>query len=241
MDNKELLELAQKGDKEARDRLVQENIGLVWNIVRRFMGRGYEGEDLFQIGCIGLIKAIDKFDSGYDVKLSTYAVPMIMGEIKRFLRDDGMVKVSRTIKENNIKVMRARQKLIQKYGREPKTSELAEASGLTALEVAEAIEGSYEVDSIYRSVNSGEEKEVCIIDKIAQKNDGSNYADDIINNIAIKQAVNELGDEEKKIIELRYFMEKTQCNVAEIMGISQVQVSRMEKKILLKLRKSIDK
>lgn len=241
MDNNELLELAQKGDKEARNRLVQENIGLVWNIVKRFLGRGHEAEDLFQIGCIGLIKAIDKFDLNYDVKLSTYAVPMIMGEIKRFIRDDGMVKVSRTIKENNIKVMRARQELTWKYGREPKTSELGEVSGLSIEEVLEAIEGSFEVESIYKPIKKGEENEVCLIDKIAQKNSGGNHVDDIINNIAIRQAIDELVEEERRIIELRYFRDMTQCQVAKIMGISQVQVSRMEKKILVRLRHHIEK
>lgn len=241
MENIALLELAQKGDKEARDRLVQENIGLVWNIVKRFKGRGHEPEDLFQIGCIGLIKAIDKFDMSYDVKLSTYAVPMILGEVKRFIRDDGMVKISRTIKENNIKVARARQKLAQELGREPKPSELGAESGLSTEEVIEAIEGSYEIESIYKPLGQNDEKDMCLIDKIAGKSSDGNVMEKVINKIALNQIIDELEDNERKIIEMRYFREMTQCQVAKVMGISQVQVSRMEKKILIRLRNKIDK
>ena len=152
MDNKELLLQAQKGDKAARDSLVKENTGLVWSIVRRFTGRGYEPEDLFQIGCIGLIKAVDKFDPNYAVQFSTYAVPLIMGEIKRFLRDDGLVKVSRTIKENGWRIKKNIQYLTQQLGREPTVEEIKSESGLSTEDITLALEAASEVESIYQPV-----------------------------------------------------------------------------------------
>lgn len=164
-----LIEMAHEGDKAARDQLVTDNFGLVWSIVRRFTGRGYEPEDLFQIGSIGLMKAIDKFDLSYEVKFSTYAVPMITGEIKRFLRDDGMIKVSRSIKEMGLKVKNVREELVYRFGREPTLEEIAGEIGASKEEVAASIEAGAEVESLYRSVNKNDENSILLIDKIEEE------------------------------------------------------------------------
>ena len=161
-----LIEAAHQGDKEARDRLVMENMGLIWSIVRRFSGRGYELEDLFQIGSIGLLKAIDKFDTNYDVKFSTYAVPMIQGEIKRFLRDDGMVKVSRTLKENGWKIKKAAEQLAFQLGRDATLEEIAATTELSVEDIIMAMEANEEVESIYRTVYQGDGNEIYLLDKI---------------------------------------------------------------------------
>ena len=231
-----LIEKSQAGDKETRSILIENNLGLVHHIVKRFAGRGYETEDLFQIGVIGLMKAIDKFDLSYDVKFSTYAVPMILGEIKRFLRDDGMIKVSRTIKENGLKVRVVSENLIKKLGREPRISEIAEESGLSEEEITVALEAGAEVESIYKSVYQNDGSEVYLVDKVAGKN-GQNATAFVggAGNVADTEK-EELDEKEKKLIEMRYFQDKTQSEVAACMGISQVQVSRLEKKILFKMR-----
>lgn len=244
-----LIEKSQAGDKETRSILIENNLGLVHHIVKRFAGRGYETEDLFQIGVIGLMKAIDKFDLSYDVKFSTYAVPMILGEIKRFLRDDGMIKVSRTIKENELKVRVVSENLIKKLGREPRISEIAEESGLSEEEITVALEAGAEVESIYKSVYQNDGSEVYLVDKVAGKNGqnatafvggAGNVADTekeaLLNHLMLKQVLEALDEKEKKLIEMRYFQDKTQSEVAACMGISQVQVSRLEKKILFKMR-----
>lgn len=239
MERNALIEMAQNGDKEARDKLVQENIGLVWSIVKRFCGRGYEPEDLFQIGCIGLIKAVDKFDNTYEVQFSTYAVPLIMGEIKRFLRDDGPVKVSRTIKENNWKVKRSVQRLAQKLGREPTIDEIAKDTQISAEDIVQAMELVTEVESIYQSVYQNDGSEIYLIDKISSCNSNDDN-EKIINNMVLEQVINELDETERKIIIMRYFQDKTQTEIAKKLGISQVQVSRMEKRILLSLKNKIN-
>lgn len=236
MDNLELIKLAHMGDKEARDALVFENTGLIWSIVRRFAGRGYEPDDLFQIGCVGILKAIDKFDMSFDVKFSTYAVPMILGEIKRFIRDDGMVKVSRTLKENGWRIRNAETELSHALGREPTIDEIAGSVQMTREEVVMTLEANREVESIHKVLYENDGNEVCIGDQVADKTDG----DRLINHLVLKKLLEELSDKEKQIIRLRYFGEKTQTQVAEIMGISQVQVSRLEKKILLRLREKMD-
>lgn len=229
-----LIKQAHTGDKAARDKLVEDNMGLVWSIVRRFMGRGYEAEDLFQIGSIGLMKAIDKFDLTMDVKFSTYAVPLITGEIKRFLRDDGMIKISRSIKENGWKIRKASEKLSAKLGHEASIEEISHEVGLASEEIALALEASMEVESIYRPVNSADGKEMQLLDKLVEEN---NYTEQCINSIVIKQLLDTLGEKEATIIRLRYFEEKTQSEIAKMLGMNQVQVSRLEKKILLTLRK----
>lgn len=236
METLELIKKAHQGDKEARDRIVSENTGLVWSIVRRFKGRGYELEDLFQIGCIGILKAIDKFDLSYEVKFSTYAVALISGEIKRFLRDDGMVKVSRSLKENGWKIKLASDRLSQEFGREATIDEIAMATELTTEDIVLAMEANVEVESIYKTVYQNDGNEIYLVDKLPEEKDEN---EKMLNHMLLKQLLNELNENEKQLIQLRYFKEMTQMQVAKIMGISQVQVSRTEKKILLKMREKM--
>ena len=227
---------AHEGDKEARDLLVTENMGLIWSIVRRFAGRGYEMEDLFQIGSIGLMKAIDKFDLTMDVKLSTYAVPMITGEIRRFLRDDGMIKVSRPLKELAMRTAMAREKLEFSLGREPTLEEIAQAVGASREEVAASMEAGAEVESIYRPVSKEDEHGGCLLDKIVEPNAEN---DKLLNRIVLEELLRSLNPQEKQIILGRYFENKTQSAIAGDLGISQVQVSRLEKKILREMREKM--
>lgn len=231
-----LIERAHQGDKEARDTLVEENVGLVWSIVGRFRNRGEELEDLFQIGTIGLIKAIDKFDSGFDVKFSTYAVPMIMGEIKRFLRDDGMIKVSRGIKELAVRVYRTKDQLEKKLGREPMLLEVAQELGIQPEEVACAVEASADVESLQKTIFQGEGHDITLLDKLEEKRDQN---EELLNHMLVEKAFEYLDETQQKLLRLRYFEDKTQSAIAKELGMSQVQVSRMEKKILLFLREKI--
>ena len=228
-----LIERSHQGDKEARDKLVEDNLGLVWNIVKRYTGRGYDAEDLFQIGSIGLIKAIDKFNTDYEVKLSTYAVPMISGEIKRFLRDDGMVKISRSIKENSWKVRKAREKLAQKLGREATIEEISVECKLTKDEIIMAADADMEIESIYKGNVSADGSEYYLADKLADKEDAH---EELVNHLLIEKLISDLNDQEKELIKLRYYESKTQTQVAKVLHISQVQVSRMEMKVLCKMR-----
>ncbi|WP_442872276.1 RNA polymerase sporulation sigma factor SigF [Anaerocolumna sp. AGMB13020] len=236
MDTIELIRLSQQGDKEARDRVITENVGLVWSIVRRFMSRGHETEDLFQIGSIGLIKAIDKFDMSYDVKFSTYAVPMIMGEIKRFLRDDGAIKVSRSMKETAGKIRVIRERLGSLYGREPTLEEISKELNLAKEEVLMALESGAEVESLYKTIYQGDGNAIYLIDKLEQTNDES---ENMIDKLALRETIASLDEKDQELIRLRYFMNRTQTDIAKEMGISQVQVSRLEKKILLKMREKM--
>lgn len=229
-----LIEQSHHGDKEARDRLVQNNLGLVWSIVRRFDNRGHEREDLFQIGSIGLMKAIDKFDTTYEVRFSTYAVPMITGEIKRFLRDDGMIKVSRSLKENAMKIRAAEAALQKEKGREITLEELKEATGIAVEEIVMALEANVEVESIYKSIYQSDGKEICLVDKLTERTDQNEI---LLDHMLLKQLMEHLDEMERELIVQRYFQDKTQTQVAENLGISQVQVSRMEKRILLRMRK----
>lgn len=231
-----LIAMAHQGDKDARDRLVMDNIGLIWSIVRRFQGRGYELEDLFQIGSIGLIKAIDKFDLSYEVKFSTYAVPMITGEIKRFLRDDGMIKVSRSIKEMGTKVRAAREHLNVSMGREPTIEEIAEQVGASREEVAASIEAGAEVESLYKTINKNDETSIYLIDKIEEE---SQVQEHLLNQMVLKELLTSLEEREREIIIRRYYDNQTQTQIAQALKISQVQVSRLEKKILKQLREKI--
>ena len=232
----ELIKLAQEGDKKAKESIINENVGLIWSIVRRFTNRGYEAEDLFQIGSIGLLKCIEKFDLSYDVKFSTYAVPMIMGEIKRFIRDDGMIKVSRPLKEMAAKARYIREQIIQKEGREPTIQELAKLIEVSAEELALAMEAGMEVESLYSTIHQGDGNPVYLIDKLEQ----TQFCDEnMVDMIALKQIIGQLEEKERQIIIMRYFADKTQAQVAKIIGISQVQVSRIEKKILKILREKL--
>ena len=232
----ELLQRAHDGDKEARDRLVMEHIGLVWSIVKRFSGRGCETEDLFQIGSIGLLKAIDNFDLSMDVKLSTYAVPMITGEIRRFLRDDGMIKVSRPLKELAMKIYSARERMEFSLGREPTIEELAGQVGVSREEVAASLEAGAEVESLYRPVGKEDDGNGCLLDKLAEK---SSENEKVLDKIVVKELLSGLGRQEQEIIIRRYFENQTQTKIAEDLHISQVQVSRLEKKILRQLREKL--
>ncbi|MFT4105440.1 MAG: RNA polymerase sporulation sigma factor SigF [Lacrimispora sp.] len=231
-----LIEMAHEGDKAARDKLVTDNFGLVWSIVRRFTGRGYDPEDLFQIGTIGLMKAIDKFDLSYEVKFSTYAVPMITGEIKRFLRDDGMIKVSRSIKEMGLRVKNVREELIYRLGREPTVEEIAGEIGASKEEVAASIEAGAEVESLYRSVNNNDENSLLLIDKIEEENSAQ---EDLLNQMVLRELLTGLEDKDREIIIRRYYYNETQSQIAAKLGISQVQVSRLEKKILKQMREKL--
>lgn len=225
-----------EGDEAARTRLVEENAGLVWCVVKRFFHRGVETEDLFQIGNIGLLKAIDKFDISFDVKFSTYAVPMIAGEIKRFLRDDGMIKVSRSLKELSYKAYLCQERLSEKLGREPAVDEIATELGVEGEELMMAMEAAGEIESIYKPVYQKDGQEICLMDKLAEK---ANEEEKILNHMLLNQLLKSLDKEERQLIYLRYFADKTQSQVGEELGISQVQVSRMEKKILKRMREQV--
>ena len=229
----ELIRKAHQGDKEARDQMVLDNVGLVWSIVRRFQGRGYEMEDLFQIGSIGLLKAVDKFDLSYEVRFSTYAVPMIAGEIKRFLRDDGMIKVSRSVKEMSLRVKSVREALCFSMGREPTIEEIAAEVGASKEEVAASIEAGAEVESLYKTVNQNDENSLCLMDKIEDQDESQ---EKLLNHMVLEKLIGQLGEKEKEIRLRRYYKNETQTQVAKALDISQVQVSRLEKKILKQMR-----
>lgn len=228
-----LIEMAHSGDKAARERLVMDNVGLVWSIVRRFTGRGCETEDLFQIGSIGLLKAIDKFDTSFEVRFSTYAVPMITGEIKRFLRDDGMIKVSRSIKELGMKVYAAREHLSGSLGREPTLEELANVLGTSCEEVAASLEAGCQVESLNAATGSGEENNLTLLDRVAGETEENEV---LLDRMVLQDLLKSLDKKQREVIIRRYFYNQTQTQVAEILGISQVQVSRMERRILKEMR-----
>ena len=233
----ELLLAAKSGDKESRDLLIEENIGLVWSVVRRFANRGHEMEDLFQIGVIGLIKAIDYFDTNYDVKFSTYAVPMISGEIKRFLRDDGMVKVSRSLKEHAWKIQKAREKLNQLNGREASIEELCACTGLEPEDVVTAMESGCEVESLNKIIYQSDGQPVRLVDKLVENKDSHG---ELIDKLLIEELMGKLNARERELIIMRYYCNETQSKIADYFGISQVQVSRMEKRILRQMRESLN-
>lgn len=231
-DNAELLQRIHNGDKEAQDTMVEINMGLVHSVVKHFSGRGYEKEDLTQIGAIGLIKAIRKFDASYEVRFSTYAVPMIMGEIKRFIRDDGIIKISRTLKESAMRGYRAKEKLQKTLDREPTIGEIAQECNIDKDEILEAFEATAPPNSIYETVYNGGDKEIKLIDTIS----GDDPQENIINRVMISGILNKLEAREKQILVLRYFKGKTQAEIAEKIGVSQVQISRIEKRVVMKLR-----
>ncbi|MDR1638906.1 MAG: RNA polymerase sporulation sigma factor SigF [Clostridiales bacterium] len=232
----ELIKLAQQGDKEATEKIVKDNSGLIWSVVKRFSGRGYESEDLFQIGSIGLLKCISKFDMDYEVKFSTYAVPMIMGEIKRFIRDDGIIKVSRPLKELAIKAKYAQENFAGKHGRQPTISELAEEVGTPVEDLVVAMEAGMEVESLYSTIHQGDGNPIFLIDKLDQNGESDQ---NMIDSIAIKQIISQLKPKEQQIILLRYFYDKTQMEIAKEIGVSQVQVSRIERRVLKSIRESL--
>ena len=231
-----LIQKSHEGDDEARAQIVEENTGLVWCIVRRFAGRGTEMEDLFQIGTIGLIKAVDKFDCSYEVCFSTYAVPMITGEIKRYLRDDGILKVSRSLKETAAKAYRIREQQEKQTGREPTTQEIARELGISPEELMEAMDSYVQVESLQQTIYQGEGNTILLMDKLEEK---ENQSERVLNRLFLEEILGKLEGEERELIYQRYFQEKTQSVIAKEMGISQVQVSRMEKRILKKMQEEV--
>ncbi|WP_027093707.1 RNA polymerase sporulation sigma factor SigF [Cohnella thermotolerans] len=231
---KRLIALSQSGDSTARETLVSNNIRLVWSVVQRFAGRGYDSEDLFQIGCIGLLKSVDKFDLSYDVKFSTYAVPMIIGEIQRFLRDDGTLKVSRSLKEMANRVRKVKDELSKRLGRQPTVSEVAEEIGVSPEEIVFALEANKPPTSIHETVFENDGDPITLMDQIADDSQEKWF-----DKMALTQAIQGLSDRERLIVYLRYFRDQTQSEVASRLGISQVQVSRLEKKILQNIKDQI--
>ena len=232
------IERAQNGNKDDMTKLIEDNNGLIWSIVRRFSGRGYEIEDLYLIGSIGLIKAIQRFDTSFEVKLSTYAVPYILGEIKRYIRDDGPIKVSRSIKELNIKIIEIQKEYYNKYGKEISLEEISKILKTPKEEITMALDSARPVDSIenaqYRDNKT--DKTVSILEKIST---GKDEETEITNKITIKNMINELDEKEKEIIMLRYYKQKTQMQVSKILGITQVQVSRIERKVLNNMKRKL--
>ena len=220
---------AQNGNQEVMTKLIEENNGLIWSIVKRFKDRGYELEDLYQIGTIGFVKSIKRFDSSFDVRLSTYAVPYILGEIKRFIRDDGSVKVSRSMKELAMKIRDLQNKYLTKTGEEISITEISKELKMPKEEIALALDSLKPTVSIYEDSYSDEEGGISFIDSLST---GVDEAEQVVSKIAIKEMINNLQDREKELILLRYYKNKTQMEVAKILGVSQVQVSRIEKKIL---------
>ena len=233
-----IIERAQNGSKEDMTKLIEDNSRLVWSIVRRFNGRGYDIEDLYQIGSIGLIKAIQRFDTSFEVRLSTYAVPYILGEIKRFIRDDGPIKISRSIKELNIKIIELQKEYLNKYGKEITLEQLAKELKTSKEDIAMALDSARPVNSIEDSQyrDNKTDKTISLIDQLSSGKDEEN---EITNRITIKNLISELKDNEKEVILLRYYKGKTQMQVAKILGITQVQVSRIERKVLDNMKRKL--
>ena len=227
--NEAVLSSAKNGDLDAQSQLLEENAALVWSIVRRYTGRGTEAEDLYQLGCIGFLKAVRGFEPAFGTQFSTYAVPKIAGEIRRFLRDDGAIKVSRTLKEQAAGIKNARQKWVASFGREPTLSELSEAVGLTAEDIALAETATASTESL---------QEVCGEDGFTLESvlSVSGTEDDLLEQLTLREALSALPEKEKQVISLRYFHGLTQAKAAEVIGVSQVQISRIERKAILRLQ-----
>ena len=232
----ELIRRSQDGDKAARDTLIEENMGLIHHVAKRFLGRGVEAEDLFQIGAIGLLKAVDRFDLGFGVRFSTYAVPMIAGEIRRFLRDDSMIKVSRSLKELAVKAARLREQLLMERGAEPGVEELAGRLGVEAEELVQAMDSCTEGESLQKVISQGDSEGTSLLERVEQ---GRDEQEELLRRMLLEELLASLDPKERRLIVLRFFHDRTQSQVAEELGMSQVQVSRLEKKILLALKEKI--
>ena len=213
------------GSKAAKEKIVSDNTGLVWSIARRFVNRGYDLEELYQIGCIGLLKACDRFESRYGVQFSTYAVPLIAGEIKRFLRDNGAIKVSRILKQNGYQISKAKEALLHKYGREATLDELADYTGLCVEDIVMATEANREVESIQQTICGKDGTQVSLVERLVDEAQSEVAAENIMNRILVGQAMEKLGEMEQELIRLRFFEDRTQTEVAKVLGISQVPVS----------------
>lgn len=225
---------AKDGDEEALDKLLKKNTGLIWSIVRRFIGRGYDVQDLYQIGCIGFIKSIRRFDLNFDYKLSTFAVPYIMGEIKKFLRDDGMIKVSRSVKELGLKIKEIENEYLNKTGEQLTVKKMSEILNVSEENIYVAIDAGRQIESINEEAYENNESQK--INYISNKVDEQTK---IVDKIVVNDMVDKLNMRDKTIIKLRFFKEKTQSQVAKILGISQVQVSRIEKKVLKQMKEKM--
>ena len=229
---------AQEGDKFELERLIRQNNGLIWSIVKRFYGRGYEAEDLYQIGCMGFIKSIKRFDTTFEVKLSTYCVPYILGEIKRFIRDDGPIKISRSTKDLAIKIKEL-QKEYSKKGKDISIEQIAKELKLSKEDIIFAMESSNTVESFEANImkdSSSDDKKISLIDRIATD---KNEEEVITNKLVLQDIIEKLENKEKEVILLRFFKEKTQTEVAKILGITQVQVSRIERKTLARMKQKL--
>ncbi len=231
-DKEALLTKVKEGNKSARDELIKGNLRLVLSVIQRFSGRGENLDDLFQIGCIGLIKSIDNFDISQQVKFSTYAVPMIIGEVRRYLRDNSPIRVSRSIKDTAYHAMQAKEKLTAKLGREPTVNEIAEILGVEKAEVVIALESVVDPVSLYEPVYSEGGDTIYVLDQVGDKNDDRNWLDEI----SFKEEIKKLSDRERLILSLRYMKGKTQMEVSSQIGISQAQVSRLEKGAISKIK-----
>lgn len=229
-DQKELIRLAQAGDRQASEQLVTENSGLIWSVAKRFIGRGAETDDLYQLGCLGFLKAVEGFDLEYGTQFSTYAVPKISGEIRRFLRDDGTVKVSRSIKEQAATIKSMRSQLTSILGREPTIAEISRQTGFTPEEIALAETATAATESIHRETGEdGFTLENVLTDTESEEK--------LVEKISLRQAIEKLPEQEKMVVMLRYFHGLTQDRVSKVLSVSQVQVSRIEKKALCNLKK----
>lgn len=232
----ELIRRSQDGDKAARETLIEENLGLIHHVVKRFLGRGVEAEDLFQIGAVGLVKAVDRFDLSFGVRFSTYAVPMIAGEIKRFLRDDSMIKVSRSLKELAVKAARLREQLLMERGEEPGVDELARRLKVEPEELVQAMDSSIEVESLQKVICQGSSEGVSLMERVEQ---GHDEQEELLRRMLLEELLSSLEPRERRLIVLRFFYDRTQAQVAMELGMSQVQVSRLEKKILSALKEKM--
>lgn len=231
----ELLKKVKEGDKNAREKLINGNLRLVLSVIQRFTNRGENLDDLFQVGCIGLIKSIDNFDISHNVRFSTYAVPMIIGEIRRYLRDNNSIRVSRSLKDIAYKAMQVKEKMIAKNNREPTIEEISKELDIPKENIVLSLEAIVEPVSLYEPVFSDGSDTIYVMDQVGDKNDDSNWLDEI----SLKESIKQLGEREKTILSLRFFAGKTQMEVAEEIGISQAQVSRLEKCVLTKIKKQL--
>lgn len=234
---RELLRLTKEGNEEAREKLILDNVGLIWSVVRRFTNRGYEPEDLFQIGSIGLMKAVDKFDLSYDVKFSTYAVPMILGEVRRYLRDNNSIRVSRSLRDTAYKALSAREFLTKRNLREPTIMEIADEVGISKEEITYAMDAIQSPVSLYEPVYTDGGDPLCVMDQISDK---KNREENWVEQLSLSEAMKRLPARERRIIDMRFFEGKTQTEVAGEVGISQAQVSRLEKNALKAMKSYLD-
>ena len=236
-ETKKLIALAQKGDEQAKDRLVQHNLRLVMKITHRFKCAGYEMDDLFQIGTIGLIKAVKDFDLSRNIMFSTYAVPRIIGEIRRFLRDDGPIKVSRTLKELANHIRKFKDQFVKTEGREPTLQEISQGTGIDMEHIVNAMEAEQVPTSIFAPIYEKEGEEILLADQLEDSH--VEIDESATNRVALRQVLDRLDERSRQIIILRYFMDKTQTEIAEIIGVSQVHVSRLEKKVLQEIKRML--